>query len=190
MNETLPPITPTEGSSGEWANLAPGAYRAVLDNIEDVGVSMLYPADGPRFEMTFALMDARDSDGNAITMKRWCSQKLTTGKMQSNLWSWAVALGLPPVVGQPFSPSQLMGRECQVVIEIKQKQDGTSRPQIGSILPPMAAPAATAQAARGPIGAAAAAGDVCKVAGCGLAVVTYTPRGTPLCGTHTAEDLG
>src|SRR5262245_13319506 len=112
-------ITPSEGGSGAWAELQPAAYRAEVTDIEDVGVSELYPSDGPRLKFTFSLLDEPDDEGQPITLFKWCSQKITTGAKPSNLWKWAEALGAAPIVGQPFAVSQLIGRECQVVVEMK-----------------------------------------------------------------------
>lgn len=170
-------ITPKEGGSGAWSELDPGAYRAVVDGIEDVGISDVFPADGPRLKFTFALLDENDENGAPITLFKWCSQKLTTGNKQSNLWKWATALGVTPVIGQPFAVSALKDRECQVVIAMKAGQDGQERPAIESILPPQKAAGRRAAAP-----AAAPPDDVCVV--CDAPVEFYTTTGKPVCAKH------
>jgi len=187
MTDTI--ITPTESASGAWAELQPGVYRAVVDDIEDVGISEVYPNDGPRLRFTFALLDERDEDGNPITLYKWCSQKLTTGQKQSNLWRWATALGCPPQMGVPFAVSQLKGRECQVVIALKPRQNGEPLPAIENIIPAQrqAAPA-RARGAAAP-GVRQKAEETCAVAGCQGVVDKYTKGGKPLCAEHEPDDL-
>lgn len=182
-------LTPSEGGSRAWADVKAGVYRAWVDEIKDVGISEMYPADGPRFEITFALLDERDEEGLAVTLRTWCSQKMTTGKMESNLWKWATALGAAPKVNVPFRVADLLKRECQIVVEIKNAGTDKARPKITNVLPAApgseARPSAPATAA--PVATAPA--DTCKVEGCGGVVDKYTLRGTPLCVAHTSEDL-
>lgn len=174
-------LTPTEGQSGAWAELEPGVYDATLTAIEDVGVSPAFPDSGPRFRIVYTLDGMEDDDGQPVKMFDWCSQKLTTGAKQSNLWKLTEALGVPPQKGVPYDvEAQLVGKRCQVVINTKDTQNGP-RPGIASILPPKKG-AAPAAAAPQPV-----AQDVCKV--CGGPLDKYTKSGTPLCANHTADDL-
>lgn len=176
-------LTPTEGTSGAWADLEPGVYDATLTDIEDIGVSPAYPESGPRFRLVYTLGGMQDEEGKPVTMFAWCSQKLTTGAKQSNLWTLAETLGAPPQKGVPYDVhAQLIGKPCQVVINIKDGASGP-RPQVANVLP---AKRNGAVAASRPQGEAA---DVCRVTGCGQPLARYTAGGTPLCASHTADDL-
>ena len=177
-------LTPVEGSSGAWAALEAGVYAARVKEIEDVGISEMYPADGPRLKFTFELPDELDDQNMPITLFKWCSQKLTTGQKPSNLWKWAEALGAAPQKGVPFAVSQLVGKACQIVIEVKQLPDGDTRPQIATLLPAKAgkrAPLAQRVAAA-PVGGPEEAADLCVV--CDAPATRYTATGKPLCEAH------
>lgn len=177
-------LTPTEGQSGAWADLEPGVYEATLTAIEDVGVSAAYPDSGPRFRLVYTLDGVMDEEGKPVTMFSWCSQKLTTGAKQSNLWALAETLGAPPQKGVPYDvEAQLAGKRCQVVVNLKDTQNGP-RPGIANVLPPRKGPAGAMAAAAPP--AAPAADDVCGVPGCGKPLARYDDKGIPLCEGHSA----
>jgi hypothetical protein len=174
-------LTPTEGSSGAWAALEAGVYAATVQDIEDVGISDRFPADGPRLKFTFALTDELDDSNAPVTLYKWCSQKMTTGEKPSNLWKWAEALGSAPQKGVPFAVSQLRGKACQVVVEIKGVGDD-ARPNISSILPAKAgkrAPLAQRVAAPEPDAEAVGPCVVCDATG-----TQYTDKGKPVCAAH------
>ena len=177
-------LTPTEGSSGAWAAVEAGAHPATVQNIEDVGISDRFPADGPRLKFTFALDDYDDDNGMPVTLFKWCSQKLTTGDKPSNLWKWAEALGCPPQKGVPFAVSQLVGKPCQVVVEIKGTGED-ARPNVTTILPAAKAkraPLAQRVATAAPVGGPEKAADLCVV--CDAPATRYTESGKPLCEAH------
>lgn len=180
-------ITPSEGTGGgAWADLEAGAYAAMLTAYETAPASTMYPDSGPRLKLSFALPDELDEDEKPVTLFHYVTQKLVTGAKQSNLWVIAEALGKTPQPGVPFQINDLVGLSCQVVVNVKDTQNGP-RPFISNVLPAKKAGKAPAPGAPG---RAEAAADVCKVEGCGGVVDRYTPRGTPLCAAHTAEDLG
>lgn len=173
-------LTPREGGSGAWRDVKPGVYRAVVNTIVDTGVSAVYPDQGPQFQFEFALLDVRDEEGNLVTIRRWCTQKMTTGKKPSNLWLWAEAMGCSPKPGVGFAVSQLLNRECQIVIESRGQGDA-ARPTITTIL--QAAGGQQAEEPRQAPGAPRASDmDPCFV--CDAAGEKFDSRGRSVCGKH------
>lgn len=178
--ETELVITPSEGSGGAWADLEAGSYNATLKGAEGVGPSTLYPDSGERLKLTFSLTDEIDEETNAaIELFYYVTQKLTTGVKQSNLWKVAEALGTPPEIGKPFAIGSLIGKSCQVTVNIKDTTAGP-RPFVAMIMPARKATKAAAQAA-------APADDVavvCCVPKCGKPVHVFDDEGTPFCEKH------
>jgi hypothetical protein len=176
-------IQPSTGT-GAWADVEAGSYDAVIDIMEDAGISTMYPDDGPQLKISFALVSELDEDGNPIILNRWISQKWSD---KSNLFKLAVACGLQPDASLPFQVSTLEGGECQIVVEIKNPGTDKQRPGISTFLPRQKAKAGKPRpAAAKP---ASEAGSTCAVEGCKAEVDKYTSRGTPLCASHTADDL-
>lgn len=175
-------IIPGEGNSGAWAELKAGMYAATLASIEDAGISTMYPADGPRYKLGFEMTGLKDDNGDPIVLHKWVSQKITDGKMQSNLLKYAQALGLPPVKGQPYRVKELIGRPCQVFVNVKDSEQGP-RPFVAEVVPANNMPGPAAAAAPAPLA------DICRVEGCEAERTKFTAKATPLCDAHTAEDL-
>lgn len=171
-------ITPSEGSGGAWAELEAGSYNAVLAAIEPVGPSTMYPDSGDRLKLTFSLPEEIDDEtGAPITLFYYCTQKLTTGQKQSNLWKVAEALGSTPQIGKPFALGSLIGKPCQVTVNIKDTLTGP-RPFVAMVMPPRKGRGAA------PPAPAPAADEICCVPKCGQAVSIYDEDGTPFCQKH------
>ena len=185
-------LTPSEGGSAAWASLTAGIYPAVLTEITDEGVSTAYPEAGPRYKLTFTLSEISDDEGNPIALYRWVSQKLTLGAKPSKLTEFATALGLPPVVGQPYAVDRLIGRHCQLFVNLKETPNGT-RPFIADVLPRVVKPSPIprslpAQVNFGPTpGLARASADATPPWLAGVSAVTTAP--SPPVGRADTEDV-
>lgn len=113
----MPVVIPEENK----AMLENGTYEVkLLAMEEDFIEDSQYDPDVYRW--TFEVVDTVDSDGKAIHMDPISSQKITP---MSKFWSWAVALGGQPVIGQPFDTDVLVGKHAMAKVQAKLKSDGT-----------------------------------------------------------------
>lgn len=169
-------IQPSAGS-GAWAEIEAGSYNAIVDSIEDTGVSSAFPDSGPQLKFGFALEDELDDDGNMIVLNRWLSQKWSE---KSNLFKLAMACGLQPDPSVAFKVSTLKGQKCQVVVERKNIGQLNERPGITAFMPRQKARGAASRRAA----AAAtpeAASDLGPCVLCGDPATRYTGKGKPIC---------
>lgn len=172
-------IEPSAGS-GAWAEVEAGSYDAIIDTIEDTGVSAAFPDSGPQLKFGFALENELDEDGNMIVLNRWISQKWSE---KSNLFKLAMACGLQPDLGAAFHVSTLKGQRCQVVVERKNLGQPNERPGITSFMPRQKSrQPARAAAHKAPAAAVEPAADglgPCVL--CGEPAARYTGKGQPIC---------
>lgn len=104
-----------------------GVYFATVESVdEDEGQY------GPQLKLIFRLTGPGKAAGQQIF--GWCSPTLTP---KSKLTAWLAALSPESRVARGFvlDPAELVGAECQMVLGIKQGQDGTDRNVIESLLP-------------------------------------------------------
>lgn len=139
-------------SAGATSDIEPGVYEVTLIELSEPRT--IYPQSGPNAgkevhlrDWTFALEDGRTVVGGAST----------ANGPKSKTFAWLTALlgGTPPVIGQSYPRSQLIGRECLATIAI----DDGGWPRIANLsaMPKKAAPAA-ARPQRAPT-TGAASGD-------------------------------
>jgi hypothetical protein len=139
-------ITITAGAP--QMDIAPGTYEATLISISEPRV--ILPQSGPNAgkevslrDWTFALEDGTEINGSA---------SVASGP-KSKTYAWLTALlgGTPPVLGQSYPKSQLIGREALITIAI----DEGGWPKITNLSArPKARPAAVAPVAVAPVPAA------------------------------------
>ena len=176
-------IQPTV-ASGAWAEVEAGAYNAVIDSIEDTGISPQYPDSGPQLKIGFALVDQPDENGNPVVLNRWISQKWSE---KSNLFLLARACGLATDPSEPFKVSSLRFAECQVVVVRKNAGKENERPGIETFLPRQKAKAAAkAPLAQrlAPKAAEEAESDVGPCVVCDAPGTAFTSKGKPVCEAH------
>lgn len=104
-----------------------GVYYATLESVdEDEGQY------GPQLKCIFRITGPGKAAGQQIF--GWCSPTLTP---KSKLTAWLAALSPESRVVKGFvlDPADLVGAECQMVLGIKQGQDGQDRNVIESLLP-------------------------------------------------------
>ena len=130
-------ITVTTGAP----QIEPGVYEVTLISISDVRVitAKKGPNAGQDVELrdwTFALEDGTPIEGSAST----------NSGPRSKSYAWLTALlgGTPPVVGQAYPKSQLVGREALATIEL----DEGGWPRIANLSAKPKARAAAPAAAR------------------------------------------
>jgi hypothetical protein len=139
-------ITITAGAP--QMDIAPGTYEATLISISEPRT--ILPQSGPNAgkevqlrDWTFALEDGTEINGSA---------SVASGP-KSKTYAWLTALlgGTPPVLGQSYPKSQLIGREALITIAI----DEGGWPKITNLSArPKARPAAVAPVAVAPVPAA------------------------------------
>lgn len=149
---------------GGGAVVDPGTYEATLIALEDFEYD---DGEGKKTlrRWSFGLEHEVDADGHPVTIDGVSS--LATGP-KSKAFTWLAALlERPPVTGETFTPSMLIGRSCMITVELN--AEGFSK--VAAVVPQpkrrngngaavAAAPAASAPAAA-PVTAtpAAAAGE-------------------------------
>jgi len=110
----------------------PGTYEARLISLEATENSN--PEWGPQFRCMFETACTGELGGN-LTIPYYTSQKLN---QRSKLGALAKALGfdlnqLPN--GGEFNTDELLGRSCILLIEHRERDDGTKQAKISSIRP-------------------------------------------------------
>lgn len=124
---------------GDTADIPEGTYPATLSTIE-VMHSDTYDSD---FRVwTFTLENGSEVSGS--------SSMFTSSKSKGGKWIRAL-LGRKPDKGEKVT---LAGRSCQVVVQ----EDGNGWPKVTDVIPPAAAPVATAAGASVPSATPVAAG--------------------------------
>ncbi len=128
-------------SAGAQASIEPGTYHVTLTDISEPRT--IYPQTGPNAgkevvlrDWTFATDDGAEARGSAST----------ASGPKSKTYAWLTALlgGTPPVVGQSYPRSQLLGREALATITA----DDGGWPRIANLTAlPKARPAAKAPVA-------------------------------------------
>jgi hypothetical protein len=105
----------TVSSGAPQTDIEPGTYEATLTEISEPRT--IFPQTGPNAgkevslrDWTFALEDGTEIRGSAST----------ASGPKSKTYAWLTALlgGTPPVIGQSYPRSQLIGRECLVTVAI------------------------------------------------------------------------
>jgi hypothetical protein len=132
-------------------DVAPGTYEATLLSISDPRT--IFPQSGPNAgkevqlrDWVFALEDGTEINGSA---------SVASGpKSKSFAWLTALLGGTPPVIGQSYPKSQLIGREALITIAIDEGgwpkiTNLSARPKARSapVSAPIAAPVAVAPVA-------------------------------------------
>ena len=124
------------------SDLTPGVYEVTLLDISEPRT--IYPQSGPNAgkevqlrDWTFALDNGEEVRGSASTA--------SGPKSKTYLWLTALLGGTPPVVGQSYPKSQLVGRLALATISID--AGGWAKIDNLSAMPRQAAPAAAPVAA-------------------------------------------
>jgi hypothetical protein len=127
-------IQPTEpAADGAWANVPAGLHQATITSIEQAEASSMYPDDGPRFKIFFALPQFLDEDNKPVVLHGYCSQKLNA---KTKLWKWLTQLGYPLQPGGPqFNLAQLVQRPVTITVSIADSENGP-RPKVTDLWPP------------------------------------------------------
>jgi hypothetical protein len=143
-------------TAGAQIDIEPGTYEVTLTDISEPRT--IFPKQGPNAnkevtlrDWTFALEDGTEIQGSA---------SVASGP-KSKTYAWMTALlgGTPPVVGQSYPRTQLIGREALATISI---DDGgwprianlSARPKARTVNP-VAAPRPVAQPVAQPVASAA-----------------------------------
>lgn len=114
--------TPAPAPTGELTmtigggyTVEPGTYEATLIALEDFQYD---DGEGNKTlrRWTFGLESEVDPEGKPITIDGVSS---TATGPKSKAFGWLAALlGRPPVTGETFTPSMLVGRGCMVTVEL------------------------------------------------------------------------
>lgn len=151
-------ITITAGAP--QIDIAPGTYEATLTGISEPRT--IFPQSGPNAgkevqlrDWTFALEDGTEINGSA---------SVASGP-KSKTYAWLTALlgGTPPVLGQSYPKSQLIGREALITIAIDEGgwpkiTNLSARPKARAAAAPVAPPPVAAPVRRAaPVAVAAVA---------------------------------
>lgn len=175
------------GTGAAWAQLPIGIYAATLTSVAEVD-NRFEPGE-KRVEFIFSLEDEADEEGNPIELRYWVNATLSP---RSKLAAVAEALGFAWEIGQPFTVDDMVGAHCRLLTGRKTRERDGQTDEIAVVqsVVPVEQPKAKPVARRAPSPPSPAAVEsTCRVEGCGEVVDHYTPRGTPLCVNHTAEDL-
>lgn len=109
-----------------------GMFSARVTAVTDA--ESLNPDWLPQFRFDFET-EATDELGNPMTIAHYVTQKLTE---QNKLGRLLDAFGFDiraMANGQEFDTDDLVGRSCRIVVEHQQRNDGSTRAKVTSVMP-------------------------------------------------------
>ena len=109
-----------------------GVFSAKVNAVTDA--ESLNPDWLPQFRFDLET-EATDEQGNSMTLVHYVSQKLTE---QNKLGRLLNAFGFDiraMANGQEFDTDDLVGRSCRIVVEHQQRNDGSTRAKVTSVMP-------------------------------------------------------
>lgn len=125
---------PQTATGGNFIELDPGTYDAVVASIEQVPNP--FEEDKTQLQFEFEITGYQNEDGTPATKRAWANP---VWNGQSKLWKWSKAiLGVTPAEGDPFRSSSLVGQPCRVFINSGENQKGEPVTKIVDVLGPAA----------------------------------------------------
>jgi hypothetical protein len=115
-------MTPVIEATESASMIEDGTYEVVcVSVVEDYLENSQYDPNVIRFG--FGLVpELLKQDGTEFVLDPIASHKLSP---QSKLWSWCVALGTQPVIGQSLDTDVLIGKHAMARVEAAVRPDGT-----------------------------------------------------------------
>ena len=109
-----------------------GMFSAKVTAVTDA--ESLNPDWLPQFRFDLET-EATDEQGNLMTIAHYVTQKLTEQNKLGRLLN-AFSFDIRSMTnGQEFNTDDLVGRSCRIVVEHQQRNDGSTRAKVTSVMP-------------------------------------------------------